>query len=259
MSKTTTKATTKKPTAKTTAVKVTKKPAAKTTAVKVTKKPAAKTTAVKVTKKPAAKAKTVAKSMKKPAVVSTQVAKAVNKKVTSKKAKVPTSKMSSSVTKLASTKVKSENDSMDKTSCHVDCKTHYGCKFLNYLGFLRLSPRMNRQKFLVLHIFWAVIFTLLLSSLVGFNFDSDMSTQANNLVASNDYTLYQTAVLCVAFPLLFINNIFMAIRRLNDTNLRGWWILVSLIPFVGLLWYIALYFIPGTKGKNRFGNDPLKS
>ena len=224
--------------------KITKKPASKVV------KPAAKVvkSAAKVVKKAAAK------SIKKPAVVSTVVVKPKNSKLKSSKAAVATK------VKQVSAKVKSDNDcSMDKSSCQTNCTKHCGCRFLECLGFLRLSPRMNRQKFLVLHIFWGVIYTLFLFSLFGFNFDTDISTQANDLMMSNDYTLYQTLVLCIAFPLLFINNVFMAIRRLNDINLKGWWVMIGLIPVAGLIGYLALYFIPGTRGKNRFGNDPLKA
>lgn len=141
--------------------------------------------------------------------------------------------------------------------CAEKCQTHCGCKFLNYLSFLRLSPRLNRQKFLILHIIWGIIYSLLALSLVNFDLETDFATQANNLANSNSFNLYQTLVLCIALPLLVINNIFLVIRRLNDCNLRGWWLLVCLVPLIGLFWYIAIYFIPGTKGSNRFGEDPL--
>ena len=48
------------------------------------------------------------------------------------------------------------------------------------------------------------------------------------------------------------------VRRLHDTNRSGFFILISFIPFIGGL--ILLFFLipEGTKGKNRFGPDPLK-
>ena len=48
------------------------------------------------------------------------------------------------------------------------------------------------------------------------------------------------------------------VRRLHDTNRSGFFLLISLIPFIGGL--ILLFFLipEGTKGKNRFGPDPLK-
>jgi uncharacterized membrane protein YhaH (DUF805 family) len=145
------------------------------------------------------------------------------------------------------------------SACEMSCMSGSYCKVLNYLGFLKLSPRLNRCQFLMLHIIWGVIYSLLLMSLIDFNFNTDVVDQINSVVYGNDYTLYQTLVLCIALPILFINNIFMLIRRLNDIDLRGWWALVCLLPFVGLCWYIALYFIPGTKGANRFGESSCKA
>ncbi len=48
------------------------------------------------------------------------------------------------------------------------------------------------------------------------------------------------------------------IRRLHDTNRSGFFLLISFIPFIGGI--ILLFFLipEGTKGKNKFGPDPLK-
>ena len=48
------------------------------------------------------------------------------------------------------------------------------------------------------------------------------------------------------------------VRRLHDTNRSGFFLLISFIPFIGEL--ILLFFLipEGTKGKNRFGPNPLK-
>ena len=48
------------------------------------------------------------------------------------------------------------------------------------------------------------------------------------------------------------------VRRLHDTNRSGFFLLISFIPIIGS--FILLFFLipEGTKGKNRFGPDPLK-
>lgn len=43
--------------------------------------------------------------------------------------------------------------------------------------------------------------------------------------------------------------LIIAIKRLHDCNYKGWW---ALVPFV----VIAILFVKGTKGTNRFGDDP---
>ena len=48
----------------------------------------------------------------------------------------------------------------------------------------------------------------------------------------------------------------VTVRRLHDTNRRGRWVLLNLVPFVGL---IVLFWmvIKGTDGDNDYGPDPL--
>lgn len=62
---------------------------------------------------------------------------------------------------------------------------------------------------------------------------------------------------------VLIPSIAVAIRRLHDRDMSGWWLLGfivgSMIPFVGFVASIAMLVImllPGTPGPNRFGPDP---
>lgn len=61
----------------------------------------------------------------------------------------------------------------------------------------------------------------------------------------------------------FIPNIAVAVRRLHDRDMSGWWylgfIVLSAIPLIGLLASIAFLVVmalEGTRGPNRFGPDP---
>lgn len=46
-------------------------------------------------------------------------------------------------------------------------------------------------------------------------------------------------------------------QRCRDINLPGWAALLLLVPFLGEFFWLALFFIPGTRGPNRYGPDPL--
>lgn len=59
-------------------------------------------------------------------------------------------------------------------------------------------------------------------------------------------------IMMLLFLSLGIYQIIITIKRLHDINTSGWYSLFTIIPFV---WLIFL-FIPGTKGPNRFGDDP---
>ena len=47
------------------------------------------------------------------------------------------------------------------------------------------------------------------------------------------------------------------VRRLHDTNKSGWFVLLGFIPFIGIVLLIMLV-LPGDKGKNKYGVNPLK-
>jgi uncharacterized membrane protein YhaH (DUF805 family) len=46
----------------------------------------------------------------------------------------------------------------------------------------------------------------------------------------------------------------LTINRLHDRNHSAWFLLILLIPLVQLWCVVELYFLPGTKGQNRFGD-----
>jgi uncharacterized membrane protein YhaH (DUF805 family) len=49
-------------------------------------------------------------------------------------------------------------------------------------------------------------------------------------------------------------------KRWHDRNKSAWWILVNFVPIIGPVYaLIQNGFLAGTKGKNRFGDDPLGS
>ena len=47
----------------------------------------------------------------------------------------------------------------------------------------------------------------------------------------------------------------VTVRRLHDTNRSGWWVLLSLVPLVGLV--LILFLVQdGETAPNRFGSNP---
>jgi len=48
----------------------------------------------------------------------------------------------------------------------------------------------------------------------------------------------------------------VSIRRLHDSNLRGWWMLLGFIPIVGALILIILYVRDSTPEENKYGRNP---
>jgi len=57
---------------------------------------------------------------------------------------------------------------------------------------------------------------------------------------------------------LLVPGIAVGVRRLHDTDKSGWWLLIGLIPVVGVIVLIVFFCQPGSAGPNRFGLDPLQ-
>ena len=62
------------------------------------------------------------------------------------------------------------------------------------------------------------------------------------------YTLYVLAV--------FVPSLAVAVRRLHDTDRSGWWLLIGLVPLIGIIVLIIFYVQDGSPGENRFGANP---
>jgi uncharacterized membrane protein YhaH (DUF805 family) len=56
-------------------------------------------------------------------------------------------------------------------------------------------------------------------------------------------------------PMIAVGFIY-TIRRLNDLNHSGWFCLLGLVPFLNLIFYLYLWFAPGTAGPNDYGLPP---
>lgn len=55
---------------------------------------------------------------------------------------------------------------------------------------------------------------------------------------------------------MLIPSLAVAVRRLHDTNRSGWWVLVSLVPFVGFLILIYFLVLDSQPGDNEYGPNP---
>ena len=54
----------------------------------------------------------------------------------------------------------------------------------------------------------------------------------------------------------FVPGLSVGVRRLHDIGKSGWWILIGLIPLVGIIVLIVWFVRDGDRGANRFGPSP---
>ena len=65
-----------------------------------------------------------------------------------------------------------------------------------------------------------------------------------------------TAILAV---IAGVGNVMLIIRRLHDLGRSGNFALLVIVPIVGILFSIYLFFAPGQVGWNQYGADPLEN
>jgi uncharacterized membrane protein YhaH (DUF805 family) len=56
---------------------------------------------------------------------------------------------------------------------------------------------------------------------------------------------------------LLIPGLAVAMRRLHDTGRSGWWLLIGLVPCIGLIVLIVFFATEGDRGPNQYGSAPL--
>lgn len=64
------------------------------------------------------------------------------------------------------------------------------------------------------------------------------------------------ALLVLSFGLI-VPGIAVSVRRLHDTNRSGWWLLLCFVPFVGSIVILVFMCLEGTKGANKYGDEPV--
>ena len=81
-----------------------------------------------------------------------------------------------------------------------------------------------------------------------------------DVVAGTYSVEYETGFFSALYSLLvLIPSIAVSVRRLHDTNRSGWWIVISLIPIIGVLVLFVFTCLDSQPGTNRFGVNPKEA
>ena len=110
----------------------------------------------------------------------------------------------------------------------------------NYANF---NGRARRKEYWMFVLSYMIVYIAII--IIGAILSSISST-----LGSLIYGILSLAGLAILIPSLAV-----AVRRLHDTNKSGWFLLLSLIPFVGF-YVLYLLVIEGDKGSSEYGEDP---
>ena len=124
--------------------------------------------------------------------------------------------------------------------------------FKNYINF---SGRASRSEFWYWTLFVSVVL-ILIAILESSFFVATITEEGAH--PSAQVSFYGTPITSIWALGTFLPGLAVAVRRLHDTDRRGWWYLIGLIPLVGSIILIVFYCLEGTSGENRFGPNPLE-
>lgn len=107
------------------------------------------------------------------------------------------------------------------------------------------SGRASRAEFWKFYLSFLVLFILILFGILVLIINANPNISDGAL----DVISYAFAIPAGLFTLS------ATVRRLHDTNKSGWFVLLSIIPFIGLILLIIL-ILPSDEGKNKYGKNP---
>ena len=92
-----------------------------------------------------------------------------------------------------------------------------------------------------------VLFNIIVSIVLGV-IDGLLGTSGSYAGAGLLSGIYGLAVL--------IPSLAVTVRRLHDTDRTGWWILIALVPLIGVIVLLVFALLEGTPGDNQYGPNP---
>lgn len=108
--------------------------------------------------------------------------------------------------------------------------------------YAQFEGRAGRKEYWMFQLF---LFLVMVVGYAGMGIGAAMESQ---LVIGLFGVLLVLFALAIVVPALAVG-----VRRLHDIDKSGWFLLVSLIPFVGGIILLVFNVMPGTPGPNRFG------
>jgi len=117
-----------------------------------------------------------------------------------------------------------------------------------YLAVLKkyavFTGRAQRKEYWMFFLFNIIIAILLgiIEVVIGISPDADESILAN---------IYSLAIL--------LPSLAVSVRRLHDIGRSGWWILIGLIPLIGVIVLFVFAVQDGQTGPNQYGPNPKEA
>lgn len=121
--------------------------------------------------------------------------------------------------------------------------------------YAQFSGRSRRKEYWMFALlFWILFFIAgVIDTMMGFGTVNSGDGTDRILYSWNVENGPVMIVLSLAF---FIPHLAVSVRRLHDTDRSAWWLLILLLPLIGVITMIVFMCLDGSVGPNRYGHDP---
>ena len=109
------------------------------------------------------------------------------------------------------------------------------------------KSRSSRSEFWYFYLFTTIL------GFIGLQIDRLLNLEILGLQLAQEIIILGPIYIFLYF-LFFIPSLSLYIRRLHDINRSGWWLLIALIPFIGIITLIFFWCLKGTQEKNTYGD-----
>ena len=111
------------------------------------------------------------------------------------------------------------------------------------------KSRSSRSEFWYFYLFTTIL------GFLGLQIDQFFNLEILGLQLSN---INEVAILgptyIFLYFLFFIPSLSLYIRRLHDIDRSGWWLLIAIIPFIGIITLIFFWCLKGSQNRNTYGD-----
>lgn len=111
------------------------------------------------------------------------------------------------------------------------------------------KSRSSRSEFWYFYLFTTIL------GFFGLQIDRFFNLEILGLQLSN---INEVAILgptyIFLYFLFFIPSLSLYIRRLHDIDRSGWWLLIAIIPFIGIITLIFFWCLKGSQNRNTYGD-----
>ena len=109
------------------------------------------------------------------------------------------------------------------------------------------KSRSSRSEFWYFYLFTTIL------GFIGLQIDRLLNLEILGLQFAQEVIILGPIYIFLYF-LFFIPSLSLYIRRLHDIDRSGWWLLIALIPFIGIITLIFFWCLKGTQEKNIYGD-----